>query len=165
MLKCAQYLMVFYYYYWHFKGRTYKYYTGKALFEFGHGLSLSTFELECASKVVPAEAVQHAASSAHKYSCTVSNTGGMAGDEVVQVYHSAGAAIRSAAMHPVPIKSLVAFDRVRIAKGGKAEVAFDLSEDAFMLVNKAGVKTLYKGERTLIFSNGAGQIVNIKVTL
>lgn len=43
----------------------------------------------------------------------VTNTGGAsAADEVLMAYHSVGPAIRAAAKHPVPIKELVAFERV-----------------------------------------------------
>jgi hypothetical protein len=49
--------------------------------------------------------------------CTLTNTGTMAGDEVVMVFHSAGDTIRKLAAaavppHPVPLRSLVAFERM-----------------------------------------------------
>jgi hypothetical protein len=66
----------------------------------------------------------------------------MDGDEVVQVYHSAGSAIRSAAKHPVPLKSLVDFERVSVAKGSSATLKFSLPDNSLMLVNDAGDKIL-----------------------
>eukprot|EP01043_Picozoa_sp_COSAG02_P069568 COSAG02_NODE_11976_length_1621_cov_2.099869_2_plen_94_part_00 len=43
----------------------------------------------------------------------VTNIGGAsAADEVLMAYHFVGPAIRAAAKHPVPIKELVAFERV-----------------------------------------------------
>ena len=67
--------------------RRYKYYPSAAaqstpLFEFGHGLSLTTFSMTCDAD--PQQPLS--------YTCTVTNTGTRAGDEVVMVYHSAGAA-------------------------------------------------------------------------
>jgi hypothetical protein len=47
---------------------------------------------------------------------------------VVQVYHAAGAAIRGAANHPVPIKQLVDFDRVSLDAGDSTTLSFVLSE-------------------------------------
>jgi hypothetical protein len=48
-----------------------------------------------------------------EYTCTVTNTGAIAGDEVLLVYHRAGQAVRATAssLHPVPIKQLVEFER------------------------------------------------------
>merc|ERR1711959_658798 len=50
-------------------GRTYKYYTGKPLFEFGHGLSLTNFTVTCAQE------------SGLSFSCKVKNVGKLAGDD------------------------------------------------------------------------------------
>lgn len=82
-------------------GRTYKYYTGTPLFSFGFGLSYTNFSLAC--KIVKG--------ANYTYTCTVTNEGTLAGDEVVMVYHSAGPDVRSRAPHPVPIQSLVGFER------------------------------------------------------
>ena len=85
-------------------GRTYKYYTGKPLYEFGFGLSLTTFELECHavnnSDIAPSlyigDAAEAAAAEARRQpratpvttvTCEVKSTGNMTGDEVVMVYH------------------------------------------------------------------------------
>ena len=62
-------------------GCTYRYYTGKPLFSFGDGLSLTTFGHRCACVALAC-------------SCTIENTGGMAGDEVLMVYDLLSAAIR-----------------------------------------------------------------------
>ena len=63
------------------------------------GMSYTTFQLS----VTPSN------TSYLHYTCVVKNVGKSDGDEVVQVYHSAGAAIRAAATHPVPLQSLVEF--------------------------------------------------------
>merc|ERR1711920_901546 len=90
-------------------------------------------------------------------------TGEREGDEVVMAYHSAGEAIRSKVDHPVPIKSLIAFQRTRLPSGGHTMLNFDLMENAVKMVNKDGDKVLYEGERTIIFKNGAGQVSEIQV--
>lgn len=64
-------------------GRTYRYYTGTPLFAFGHGLSLTSFDLACERKTE--EEVWPIT-----VSCLVNNTGRMDGDEVIQVYHEVG---------------------------------------------------------------------------
>jgi hypothetical protein len=53
-------------------GRTYRYYIEEPLFKFGHGLSLTKFEMSCSAD---GDAVE----------CEVENVGSMDGDEVVQV--------------------------------------------------------------------------------
>ena len=57
-------------------GRSYRYYTGKPLFAFGSGISLTTF-----THTASCEAV----AEADTISCTakVKNTGSLGGDEVV----------------------------------------------------------------------------------
>ena len=69
-------------------GRTYKYWTGPApLFEFGHGLSLTTFALAWKGGHQPAPVVvSSVASAVLKLEVVVSNSGARAGDEVVMIY-------------------------------------------------------------------------------
>jgi len=135
-------------------GRTYRYYTGKPLWPFGYGLSLTTFDLTC-SQVTPGV----------QYSCNVANTGKLDGDEVVMVFHSVGEDIRNKADHPVPIKQLVEFTRVSVAAGKMATITFNLDKTAFQLTNKSGDKVVYSGQHTLAFSRGNGQDVLIQVTM
>jgi len=152
-------------------GRTYKYFKddaiGPALFSFGDGLSYTSFKIECNTTMVAADSGVDAATT---LGCTVANVGGRAGDEVLQVYHQAGAAIRAAAAaasppHPVPIKALIAFERVSLNKGESTHINWALSDEAFMLIDGNGDRKLYKGERTLVVSNGAGQSSSITITL
>jgi len=135
-------------------GRTYKYYDGTAgdpLFAFGHGLSLTEFELRC----VPAGA------STFEVGCHVENVGAMDGDEVVQVYHKVSDEIRKKADHAVPLKSLIGFKRVRVPKASKESVGFTFTSSDFELVNQDGDKVLYDGEHTLVFSRGHGDEVEL----
>ncbi|HDQ44973.1 MAG TPA: glycoside hydrolase family 3 protein [bacterium] len=97
--------------------RTYRYFTGDPLYPFGHGLSYTRFvysELQIPDTVTAGEDVC--------VSVTVENAGGMAGDEVVQLYVS-----DVEASFPVPIRSLQGFRRIHLAPGQKKEVAFTLT--------------------------------------
>jgi beta-glucosidase-like glycosyl hydrolase len=127
-------------------GRTHRYFTGQTLFPFGYGLSYSTFAISCFA--------DEAQSSDLNFVCQVWNTGSRTGDEVIQVYAVAGNDIREKANHPVPIKSLVDFERVQVPMGETASVRFDLDSSIFKLVDENGDRRLYTGTYKLLFTNG-----------
>lgn len=95
-------------------GRTYRYFRGKPLFEFGAGLSLTTFahSASCTKDTTTGGAI----------SCSVGvrNTGAMPGDAVVMAFDSLSDDVRKAvgAAHPVPTKRLVDSDRATVPAGG-----------------------------------------------
>jgi beta-glucosidase len=104
------------------ENRTYRYFTGKALFSFGYGLSYTSFQYQpvsIASAILPAGGTVH-------LSVPVKNTGARDGDEVVQVYLK-----HNSSPVPQPIHSLVAFKRVPVAKGATVNVAFDIPVERF----------------------------------
>ena len=94
-------------------GRSYRYYTGKPLFEFGDGLSLTTFSHTCtcekevdvvrAARAYAVGTSMTAADDDVRCSCTVKNIGAIAGDEVVMVFDALSAPIRATIgkTHPV----------------------------------------------------------------
>ena len=87
-------------------GRTYQYFTGKPLYEFGYGLSYTTFRYSRLNTQVTADEV--------RVSFDITNTGRRDGDEVAQVY----------VHYPetgtyMPIRQLRGFERVSIACGAK----------------------------------------------
>ena len=94
-----------------------------------YGLSLTTFSLACQWKG-PARAVPGVVS------CTVSNDGGIAGDEVLMLFHAAGTDVRAVANHPVPIRSLIDFDRVSVPSGGTATVEFHVDQKSLELIDE-----------------------------
>jgi beta-glucosidase len=97
--------------------RTYRYFTGKPLYAFGHGLSYTHFEYSAPS--LASKRVQPGGAITVKFN--VSNTGKRDGDEVAQIYF---AHLNSAV--PQPIKALCAFKRVHVPAGKTAEVSLDI---------------------------------------
>ena len=97
--------------------RTYRYFAGKPLFAFGHGLSYTRFKFGSAK--LDREKV--AADATVRVSVDVRNTGVMDGDEVVQVYFRH---VKSAV--PQPREALCGFRRVGILRGQTARVEVDV---------------------------------------
>ena len=96
---------------------------GSPLFPFGYGLSYTTFEY---SKFQLPEKL--AAGSSLKAKVTVTNTGSVAGDEVIQLYaHDELASVVR------PMKELVAFKRVSLAPGESQEVELEVPYRRFAL--------------------------------
>jgi beta-glucosidase len=92
------------------------------LFEFGHGLSYTTFEvsnLQLSSSSV-------SRNGSIRASVDVTNTGGRAGDEVVQLYiHDPVASISQ------PVRRLRGFERVTLDQGQTRTVTFTLNKSDF----------------------------------
>lgn len=98
--------------------RTYRYYAGKPLYAFGHGLSYTTFAYE--KLALSADSAR--ASDTVRISVTVKNTGPRDGDEVVQLYATA-----AAAPVPMPLRQLVAFQRVPLRAGETKTITLPVS--------------------------------------
>ena len=95
------------------KGRTYQYFEGKPLYEFGYGLSYSKFQYKDRGIVVKPDSVE--------VSFDILNRGKYDGDEVAQVY----------VRYPetgtyMPLKQLRGFSRVHVAKGRSADVTISI---------------------------------------
>jgi beta-glucosidase len=121
------------------KNRTYRYFTGKPLYPFGHGLSYSRFEY--AKLVVPRKL---GAGAPVPISIEVRNVGQMTADEVVQVYVT-----DDSASSPVPLRALKGFQRVTLNPGEKRTVRFTLGERAFSLVGPDGTRMVEPGRFTI----------------
>jgi beta-glucosidase len=127
------------------KGRTYRYFTGTPLWPFGYGLSYTSFGysgLELPTQPVKAGGVVQA-------SVDVTNTGKLAGDEVVQLYLSfpnvAGA----------PLRALRGFRRIHIEPGASTTVTFDLKPRDLSMVTQDGDIIVPAGKYSV--SVGGGQ--------
>ncbi|XP_070191071.1 uncharacterized protein [Littorina saxatilis] len=98
------------------QGRTYRYFEGEPLYPFGYGLSYTTFQYSDLSYTSSISAGQPLS-----VSLTVTNTGSMDADEVVQVYIRWGDASL-----PAPKIQLAWFNRVTIAAGQKSQLSFEV---------------------------------------
>jgi beta-glucosidase len=102
------------------KGRTYRYFDGKPLYPFGHGLSYTTFRYARASASAPT--LQ--AGGTMTVSVEVTNTGKRAGDEVVQLY-----AQHVDSKVPRPLLELRGYRRVSLKPGETRTVSLPLRAD------------------------------------
>lgn len=94
--------------------QTYLYFEGTPLYPFGHGLSYASFAYADLRVLREADALT--------VSCTVTNTGAVTADEVVQLYTRA-----VAPSVPRPRRALAAHRRVRLDPGATTGVTFELS--------------------------------------
>jgi beta-glucosidase len=118
------------------KNRTYRYFTGDALYPFGFGLSYTNFTYSnlklSKNKIAKNESVNA--------ELTVTNRGKVAGDEVVQLYlthHKGG--------QGVPRYSLKGFKRIHLAPGASEKVKFSITPEMMKLVNEQGESRLNSG--------------------
>ncbi len=109
------------------KGRTYRYLNKKPLYEFGYGLSYTTFEY--ANKIVSGNMLDNTL----EVSVNVKNTGDYDGEEVVQVYATYGEE-----KYITPNKKLCGFCRVFLEQGERKTVTIKIDSDAIMLTDKDG---------------------------
>lgn len=126
-------------------GRTYKYFKGEPLYPFGYGLSYTTFKyddlkLDKKAKVGNSVTVK----------VKVTNTGKVAGDEVVQLY------LRDEeATSPRPKVQLEGFKRIHLNAGESKVVEFELTPRQFSIIGANDKRVIEKGWFTI--SIGGGQ--------
>jgi beta-glucosidase len=127
------------------KKRTYRYFEGKPLFPFGYGLSYTTF----AYRELTLPKAPLTAGDPLTAEVTVTNTGKLEGDEVVQLYLSfpnvAGA----------PLRALRGFKRVHLKSGESQKVQFEVKDRDLSMVSEAGDPMIVEGEYSV--SVGGGQ--------
>ncbi len=102
--------------------RTYRYFGGKPLFPFGHGLSYTKFKYARAKL----NAKSFESDDTLKFSFTVKNTGARDGDEVAQVYFR-----HLNSNVPQPKQALCGFARLHVAKGENASATVDIPAKQF----------------------------------
>jgi len=136
-------------------GRTYKYYSGTPIWPFGWGLSYTQFSLQWynASERDPVYTITNLREDAVAYKVNVTNTGTVAGDEVVQLYIKPSNDTRI-------IKQLVAFERVHLLPKQSTVVSFTVSRSTLQLGNEAGDLVVASGDHDLTFTNGVDLTLN-----
>lgn len=105
--------------------RTYRYFTGEALYPFGYGLSYTRFKYGG----LKLDQTRVTGNQKINLQLQVKNIGKYAGDEVVQVYIKPIAPLRSRA-----IKELRSVQRVHVGKGESRELHFTLQADKDLLI-------------------------------
>jgi beta-glucosidase len=127
------------------RGRTYRYFTGEPLWPFGYGLSYTTFSY--GSLTLPKGPIH--AGAALDAAVKVTNTGRMAGDEVVELY------LKFPDVPGAPIRALRGFRRVHLAAGQTEVVRFQLAQRDLSMVTEMGNRIVAAGNYTV--SVGGGQ--------
>jgi beta-glucosidase len=127
------------------KGRTYRYFEGEPLWPFGYGLSYTTFKYS--GLVLPVTGIN--AGEPLNLAVTVTNSGRVAGDEVVQLY------LKFPDVPGAPLRALRGFERVHLAPGGSRKVEFALNPRDLSMVTEAGDIIVAQGKYTV--SVGGGQ--------
>ncbi len=121
-----------------------------ALYPFGHGLSYTTFaygELRVASKsVAPGQPVI--------VECDVKNTGGRAGEEVVQLYFQQK--LGSVTTYEM---NLCGFKRIAVAPGESRTVRFEINPMLFEIINRQGKRMVEPGVFELMAGGSSEKIL------
>ncbi len=135
------------------KGRTYRYFTGRALYPFGYGLTYGSAELAevkvNGQAVVRGGEIRLAGDDRLTVEALVANTGSRDLREVVQVY------IKADSPDAVPNGKLCGFAGVTVKAGESRTVTVKLDRDALTVVNEAGEKV--SGGARFTVSAGFGQ--------
>ena len=116
--------------------RTYRYFAGEALYPFGYGLSYTSFNYLNAKvnqASVPAD-------GSVSIAVDVSNTGKLAGDEVVQLY------LTHPGISGAPLRALQGFQRVHLEPGQTKTVTFDLANRQLGVVDETGNHRVLPGK-------------------
>jgi beta-glucosidase len=124
--------------------RTYRYFKGKPLYPFGHGLSYTTF----AYGGLKLSSANLEAGGTLGVDVTVRNSGKLAGDEVAQLYLSFPQA------PGLPIRALRGVKRVTLRPGESRTLHFDLSARDLSSVTEAGDRIVAPGAYRLTVGGG-----------
>jgi beta-glucosidase len=112
--------------------RTYRYFKGDPLFPFGYGLSYTKFRYS--NPRVSSESI--AADGTVTISADVTNSGAVAGDEVVQLY------LTHENVEGASLRELRGFQRIHLAPGQSKTVKFNLSNRDVSIVDAAGKREI-----------------------
>ena len=126
------------------------------LYPFGYGLSYTSFTMGAPS----VSAASIAAGQGVTVRVPVTNTGAMAGDEVVQVY------LRDMVSSVTrPVKELAGFQRVTLQPGETRLVEIAIEPRAFMMWNREMERVIEPGEFTLMVGPNSADVQEVMVTV
>jgi xylan 1,4-beta-xylosidase len=139
-------------------GRTYKWYTGMPVFEFGYGLHYTNFSLSWTEPPPSTFAISDLLSQANSsgvahtdlaplftFSVDVKNTGGVASDYVTLLFMNT-----TAGPAPAPLKQLVSYKRVKGVTPGQTHTAdLPVTLGWVARVDENGDSALYPGNYTV----------------
>jgi beta-glucosidase len=120
-------------------GKTYRFFSQEPLYPFGYGLSYTTFrysELTLPESVVSGEKVS--------VKVTVTNSGKISGDEVVELYLT-----DEKASTPRPIRQLEGFTRITLKPGESRVVELKLEPRQFSMINNKSKRVIEPGYFTI----------------
>lgn len=121
-------------------GRTYKYFTGKPIFTYGHGLSYTTFK------------VQLLEIGYYEYSVQVTNTGKVQGDDVIMGFFTPLSIPSQYSASQIKFQ-LFDFERVRLIPGEKVIIKLGLSKERLTLFDNQGNEQIFDGQYTISISD------------
>ncbi len=133
-------------------GRTYKFYTGQAVYEFGTGLSYTTFTYSWSNATATSSysigtLLKNNYNEKHVtvrlFRVNVTNTGSMAGDGVVLAFVAPPQLPVNG--QPPPIKQLFGFQRVHLNVNETEEVFFAFDTSALLSIARDVSKWLHPG--------------------
>src|SRR5438552_14789731 len=120
------------------KNRTYRYLSEKPLYGFGFGLSYTKFAYSGLKVPGSVKAGEPAV-----VETDVKNTGGVAGDEVVELYLTQPKAFET------PLRVLAGFKRVQVAADESVHVSLTIDPRSLGQVDAKGNRVIVPGEYTV----------------
>lgn len=120
-------------------GKTYRFFKQEPLYPFGYGLSYTTFRYS--DLILPEKAV---AGENITVKVNVTNTGKLAGEEVVELYLT-----DEKASTPRPIRQLEGYQRVSFKPGETKTIEFKLDPRQFSMINNKSKRVIEPGYFTI----------------
>ncbi len=126
--------------------RTYRYFKGEPMYAFGYGMSYTDFTFGKAK--LSRTSVK--AGQGVTITVPVTNSGSVAGDEVVQIY------VKSLTNPDAPIKALKAYKRVSLAPGKTVKVKLELVPESFAYYSEeADDLAVFAGQYKILYGDSS----------
>ena len=126
------------------------------LYAFGEGLSYTSFEISEPTLSAPSIGPD----GTSNVSVTVTNTGDVAGDEIVQMY------LRDKVSSVTrPVKELKGFKRVSLEPGASETVTLPITTEALQFYNRDMVRVVEPGEFDIMVGNSSANVKTVTLTV